>query len=404
MTQTIAPRVPAAKLGPSAKPGGIAPRALRLAIAGGGTGGHVVPGVHLLQHMAQGVRPASVLWFGAGRRAENTALCGVQACLGRDVAFEKIDLSLEPRTGGAPRVHDLVLRTPPAARVARRALARSRADVVCGLGGFTVLPVVLAARSLGLPVVLLEVNATSGRATRWLTPLVDRVLYAFGPTMPGSRTPRSESKHRFVGPPLGPGHVAPCFDAALKRAVKIELGFDPDRELLVVLGGSQGAQSLNRFARERLEALHTAGLSVLHQVGPGRLQEAASERPHYRAVEFASDVASVLRAADLVLTRGGASTLAEISAAGTPAVVVPYPHHRDGHQRANAEAIGEGLTVVDEGPNAFDLVQSALLALLRDPARRERSSGALRRAVPLDGAARLLEELILLSTLRVSHD
>lgn len=374
---------------------------LRIAFAGGGTGGHVVPGVHLLRHMATTAPPAAVLWFGAGRRAENCALRGLSGVLEPGVRFEKVDLRLEPEGGGAPSPWALATRAAPAARLARRALARGRIGVVCGLGGFTSLPVVLAARSLGIPVALLEVNAVRGRATRWLAPLVDVVLHAWPGSLP-AREPRV-ARHALVGPPLGPAFVAPPFGPEERAAEKRALGFAPERPLLVALGGSQGAAWLNRFARERAADLAGRGLSVLHQVGPGRAGEAAPAGERYRAVEFQGGMERVLRAADVVLTRGGASTLAEVAAAGAPAVVVPYPHHRDRHQLANARALGDGAVIAEES-EGDDALLDRLDELVVRAGERERRSRALAERVPRDGAARLFRELALLSQGGVSHD
>ena len=102
--------------------------------------------------------------------------------------------------------------------------------------------------------------------------------------------------------------------------------------LVAVFGGSQGARSLNEFVRQHLAVLVGGGLSVLHQVGPGRAEEAGGEVVGYRAVDYLSDVPTALAAADLALCRGGASTLAELAVAQTPAWVVPYPGHADRHQ------------------------------------------------------------------------
>ncbi len=372
-------------------------RRLRLAFAGGGTGGHVVPGVHLLRFARtcdDALRPEGVLWFGAGRRTENRALRGLREFV--DGGFEKVDLVLEPPGGGAPRPVELLRRVTPAFRTARSALRRARSDVVCGLGGFTSLPVVLAAKSLGLPVALLEVNAVSGRATRWLAPLADKVFHAWPTSVP------DHAKHDCVGPPLGPGFVAPPFDREARYAVKRELGFEGDRELLLVLGGSQGAHALNRIVRDRAEELLAQRLSILHQVGPGRDGEGRTKLAGYRSTEYLDGVDRVLRAADVVLTRGGASTLAEIGAAGTPAVVVPYPHHADRHQRRNALAIGGDVVVVEEAEGEEALL-AALFATLHE-VRRGRPGVAASGRVPTHGARRLFDELRLLSAKRVSHD
>ena len=364
----------------------------------------MVPGTHLLRHLRGTGELEALVWFGAGRLAERRALEGIEEHLDPEVPFQKIDLPLESPAGGAPRWRDLAVRFAPAATRARRVLVESKIQVVCGLGGFTCLPVVLAACSLRLPIALLEINAVQGKATRWLSPICQRVLHAWPSTLPGANSGEAESKkHRLIGPPLAPEFVEAPHSSRGRRVEREELGFAADRPLLVVLGGSQGAKALNGLLRERGPEFVDCGLSVLHQVGPGRLEEAGRATAHYRPVEYVDDVAAALRAASLVICRGGASTLAEVAAAGTPAVVVPYPHHRDGHQRANADALGEGVVVIEEHQGT-DAVFTRALSLVKQVAELERRSRALRSAVPTGGAARLFEELSLLSTSRVSHD
>ena len=243
-----------------------------------------------------------------------------------------------------------------------------------GLGGFTSLPAVLAARSLGLPICLLEVNAVPGRATQRLGRGAARVFHAWPPSAP------QPGRDLHTGPPLPP---------ALGEVTSSAQG--PAR--LLVLGGSQGAGALNTFLRRSAARLAQAGIEVLHQVGPGRSSEAAEPCEGYRAAEYIDDVPGELARATLVLCRGGASTLAEVAASGTPAWVVPYPHHPDQHQRRNAERLGAGVRIVSE-PDLDGTLDELLRALGPDgAAERTRMSEALERAVPRDGARRILSEL-----------
>lgn len=353
---------------------------MRLALAGGGTGGHIVPGLHLLAH-ATGPAPDDVLWFRAGRQVEERALAGLPE------ASERVVLRLEPEGGGAPGAAGLAWRTAPAVLRARRALAEHGSNVLLGLGGFTCLPAVLAARSLGIGVALLEVNVVSGRATRWLAPLADRVLHAW------PLDADADHRHVHTGPPLAPELTGPRPSPAEARRA---LGFAPDRPLLVVLGGSQGAGGLNAFLTSvGARAVVASGASVLHQTGPGRSAEGLGDPLEgYRAVEYVDDVPTALAAATGVLCRGGASTLAEVAAARAPAWVVPYPHHPDRHQERNARAVGDGLRIVPEGELGAGIADE--LAAWLGPAGsvdRGRRAEALAAAVPLDGAARIWREL-----------
>jgi UDP-N-acetylglucosamine--N-acetylmuramyl-(pentapeptide) pyrophosphoryl-undecaprenol N-acetylglucosamine transferase len=363
---------------------------MRLAIAGGGTGGHVVPGLHLLAHLQGSSRLEHLLWFGAGRAAEARSLAALDA-LAAPAPVERVALSLEPDGGGAPSTLGLCLRTTPCVLRARAALRRARSQALLGLGGYTTLPAVLAARSLGLPIGLLEINAVPGRATRRLATFARGVFHAFPASLPDG----GADGHACTGPPLAPSFLdAPAGGEAERAARAAELGFEPGQPLLVVLGGSQGARALNRFVSAELDALLALGAQVLHQVGPGRLAEAATERPGYRAVEYVAPVERALRAATLVLCRGGASTLAELGALCVPAVVVPYPHHRDQHQQRNAQALGHGVLVIDErelGPGTAR--ELARLTSGAGSIQRAAMSCALRGRIPRDAARQILRAL-----------
>jgi UDP-N-acetylglucosamine--N-acetylmuramyl-(pentapeptide) pyrophosphoryl-undecaprenol N-acetylglucosamine transferase len=358
---------------------------LRVAFAGGGTGGHVVPGLHLLADARErGDLPLDLAWFTSGRAVEERVFAGARALLA-GLAHERVVLPLERAGGGAPSRGALVLRAPRAVALARRALLRHRSEVLLGLGGFASAPAVIAARSLGIPVALLEVNAVPGAATRWLGPLASRVVCAFEGGASGARGV-------CTGPPLPPGLTRGPRGAL--PAARADLGFDPARPLLVVLGGSQGAAALNAFVRAHLARLLAGGVQVLHQVGPDRLAEAGAAGAGYRAVEYVEPAARALEAATVVLSRAGASTLCEIAALGVPAFVAPYPRAAGDHQTRNAQALGRGARIVrDHELGVWTADAITRLASESGAAERASMSAELARALPLDGARRIWHEL-----------
>lgn len=356
----------------------------RLCIAGGGTGGHIVPGLHLLDHLvAAGEVPAAVTWLHAGRAVEREVLDGLEErCGGARVT--RVPLPLEPAGGGAPALSGLALRLPRATRRARRVLREEGSELLLGLGGYATAPATLAARSLGLPVALLEINAAAGRATRALAPLTRRVFHAWPATLPR----RTGARHAVVGPP-----VAPRFGPVTREArqdARRRLGVPVDAPLVAVLGGSQGAGGLNAFIRGHAGPLLAQGLQLLHQVGPGRLDEAADAATGYRAVEYVRDVPTVLEAATVVLCRAGASTLAEVAAMRVPALAVPYPHHADQHQERNARELGAGVRIVPEADLGPGFAQElGRLAGAQGEAERDAMRAALDGVAPERAAERL---------------
>lgn len=377
-----------------ARSGSLATRNLRVALAGGGTGGHITPGLHLLAAVPADERPADLVWFTSGRSVEERVFGAAPHLLARQ-PFERVALELEPSGGGAPTRSRLVLRTPSSVLAARKRLLAHRSDVLVGLGGFTSLPAVLAARSLRIPIVLLEVNAHEGAATRWLGRFATRILHAWRTTLPAGE----DRVNRLVGPPLAPAYAHQAsldgaFRRATERAARIALGFDPGQPLLVVLGGSQGSSALNAFVRAHATAFGARGVSVLHQTGPGKLHEAAASRTAYRAVEYIADVQAALAGATLALARGGASTLAELGAMRVPSFVAPYPGHADRHQEKNARQLGEGARIVHDSELNESVRDEILsLALETGEVRREAMRRALESAVPTDAALRAWREI-----------
>jgi UDP-N-acetylglucosamine--N-acetylmuramyl-(pentapeptide) pyrophosphoryl-undecaprenol N-acetylglucosamine transferase len=334
------------------------------------------------------------LWFVSGRPVEADVL----ASLDSSIPVARVELPIEPRDGGAPSRGRLMWRTAPAVARARRALREHQSQVLLGLGGFTSLPAVLAARSLRIPVALLEVNSRPGAATRWLAPLADRVLHVWSGTLEEAQGKRGPvDRHVRTGAPLGPEFLAGPSTPEERSRARVELGLDPGHPLVLVLGGSQGAGPLNAFVREHAQGLVGAGLQILHQTGSGRLREGCEELSGTQTVGYLSRVDRALQAATVVLCRGGASTLAEVAALRCPAYVVPYPHHRDQHQEHNARQLGRGARIVPETELSVEL-RDELIRICRPDAEAERCSmrDALERATPpgdKSGAERMYREL-----------
>ena len=348
----------------------------------------------MLEAIAErGERVEDLVWFTSGRAVEDRALAGVDEIIGEG-SWERVIGRMESAAGGAPGLVRIATRLLPELCSARAALRRHKTQALLGLGGFSALAPVLAARSLGLPCAWIEVNTLSGRATRFLAPRCQRVWHAW------SSTAKAAAGHEVVGPPL----EASLFVGSTseqRRAKRAELGFDPEAPLLVVLGGSQGALGLNRFTATHARSWVSDGVSVLHQCGPDRRDEGAGSLKGYLAVDFIDDVPAVLGAADLALARAGASTVAEIGAARLPAVFVPHPASPDRHQHRNAELLGGGARVVDESEldEAFAKELSALIG--EDGAKeRARMSEELTGAVPAGGAGRVADGLLELCGLK----
>ena len=309
----------------------------RFIISCGGTGGHLSPGIAL----AEGLR----------ERGHEPLLLISQKKVDARLSEKYPELRFErmPGTGFAWRPWPLLkcLATQTQAFwFCLRLLRHFHPQAVVGFGGFTSAPLVLAAWLLGVPAALHESNRVPGLAIRTFGRFARRVYLPPGIRLHGIRAQAT----RHVGPPVR-REIHRCPSAAARTA----LGLDPHRRVLVVLGGSQGAAALNEWARRQVQLLAAEGIQVYVVTGLGKGREgvielAANSGAPVRAVfvPFCDRMAELMSAADLVVSRAGAGTLAELIRCATPAILVPYPQAADDHQQANAayfERQGGGIVV-----------------------------------------------------------
>jgi UDP-N-acetylglucosamine--N-acetylmuramyl-(pentapeptide) pyrophosphoryl-undecaprenol N-acetylglucosamine transferase len=335
-------------------------------LSAGGTGGHLSPGIAL----AEGLRGRGhdvVLLI--SRKQVDARLSG---------QYPHLQFIALPGAGFAWRP-DRLLRcgaTQVQAGWATLRLLRARPPrAVLGFGGFTSAPLVVAAALLGVPAALHESNRVPGLAVRLLGRLARRVYLPPGVALPAVRA----AAIRHVGAPVR-REIRPR-PPAEARAV---FGLAPDRPLVVVLGGSQGAAPLNAWARAQAADFAAAGVQLAVVTGPGTGAEEAVAPPTAAGVParalylpFCDRMADLLSAADLVVSRAGAGTIAELIRCATPAILVPYPQAADNHQAANADWFaqqGGGLVVPQD---QLAGLRAAVDGLLGDPARRQRLRGAL---------------------------
>lgn len=349
----------------------------RVCLVSGGTGGHLMPALVLSRALRDAGQDA--LLITEGREVEREILQREMPSL---VEFQL--------PGGRPRR----LTTPwwllRGMVAARRWLQEQSIDAVVSTGGRPSLPVGLAARSLGLPLFLLEQNAVVGRANRWLLPLARRIYH-------GLPSRRALSRRALVtGTPLRPD-----FGRLERRAARAALGLALDVPVVVVTGGSQGAQVLNELVPPALHALGLP-LQVVHLAGAGKDDQvrrlyAADPETQVRAVvrPVALDMDRLFSAADLVLCRGGGTTVAELAAAGRAAVIVPYPHHADQQQLRNAEVLARAgaAVVIEEKQLTATHLQEVLASLLRDAAQRRAMEQAAARTRSVDPTTAILRDL-----------
>ncbi|MCU0300458.1 MAG: undecaprenyldiphospho-muramoylpentapeptide beta-N-acetylglucosaminyltransferase [Candidatus Nanopelagicales bacterium] len=333
---------------------------MQVVLAGGGTAGHIEPALNLADALRRRDPGVGITALGTEKGLE-----------GRLVPARGYTLRMIPPVP-LPRRPSAELLTLPG-RV-RDALARTEAilrevdaDVVVGFGGYVALPAYLAARRTRTPLVIHEANARAGLANRLGARFTPHVAEAVAGSIRGATR---------IGIPLRRA-IATLDRPAMRAEARAALGLAAEGPVLLVFGGSQGAQRINAAVAAALPELLGLGLQVLHAVGHANIDAVTERPPGYHPVAYLDRMDLAYAAADLVVSRSGALTCAELAAVGLPAIYVPFPIG-NGEQRLNALPVvnaGGGLLIADEDLDAGTLVAD-VRALVQDPQRLARMSRA----------------------------
>jgi UDP-N-acetylglucosamine--N-acetylmuramyl-(pentapeptide) pyrophosphoryl-undecaprenol N-acetylglucosamine transferase len=211
----------------------------------------------------------------------------------------------------------------------RRLLQQGKFAAAFTTGGYIAGPTILAARSLGIPVILHESNALPGKVTRWLSPWCTEV--ALGVATAQQYLAKTETIH--VGTPVRPAFLA--------TDLSLDLPIPDGVPLVVVAGGSQGAVAVNRLVRQVAPVWLEAGIWLVHLTGENDPDRDTLHHPHYLSLPFYDQIAALLHRANLAISRAGAGTLTELAITQTPSILIPYPYAAEDHQTYNAQAFVE---------------------------------------------------------------
>ena len=349
-----------------------------LLLAGGGTAGHTSPLVATAHELSTQRPDLRLTALGTARGLETTV-----------IPAAGLDLELIPPVPMPRQLSlDLALVGPRLIRAVQatiQVLRRVGAQAVLGFGGYVSTPAYLAARRLGLPIVVHEQNTMPGLANRLAARLTDSVYTSF---------PKTPLPHATcIGLPMRRGITELDRVAAAEQARAV-FDLPAARPVLLVSGGSQGAVSINRAVLGARERLLARGISVLHVLGTKNMGEEAvravdtASGAVYAPVAYVEQMEQAYAVADLMLGRSGAGTVMETAAVGLPAVFVPYPHG-NGEQARNAELVveaGGGLLLADADCTS-DWVATEIRALIEDGVRRQGMIEALAGVAQTDAAA-----------------
>jgi UDP-N-acetylglucosamine--N-acetylmuramyl-(pentapeptide) pyrophosphoryl-undecaprenol N-acetylglucosamine transferase len=359
---------------------------VRILLAGGGTGGHVFPALAIGRELAE--RGVAVEFVGTAR--------GIEATRVPAAGFPLHCLHVEPMKGGGAK------RVVRGAWIASRATASSlallrrlRPDAVLSVGGYAAGPISLAAALTRIPLAVYEPNAMPGLTNRMLRPLCKRAFVVW----PEAERAFGASRARKWGVPLRAEFTA--------RKKEVDVAAHPYGTPLrvLVLGGSQGASSLNR---EAPKALADLPVSIVHQCGKNDEEQVRAAyrelRPKGPSIDvrpFIEDVALELLQADLVIARAGASSVAELCAIGKAAILVPFPFAADNHQEHNARSLEKQGACICLLDSELATLSAAVRGLCQDEAKRRSLAENASRAFAPDATARIATELIALARLHL---
>ena len=372
---------------------------MKIVFTCGGTAGHVNPALALAGLIKERKPDSEILFVGAHRGIEK------QLIESAGWPFRAVEISSFHRSLAPKEIrHNLIslrnlLRSPGEAKAL---LKEFPADLVVGTGGYASYPMIRAASSLGIPTAVHESNAIPGLTTRLLENHADLIMVGFEECRKNYRHP---DKVLVTGTP-----VRGDFFRLTRKQAKQKLGMDDGRPLIVSFFGSLGAAEMNRETARFLALEARNGLPFHHVHGAGAIgcqrmggylrdeKVDLSRTPELEVREYIQNMSELMRAADLVICRAGASTISELTALGVPAVIIPSPNVTHNHQESNARVLADagGAVMILEKDSSGQRLYDTACDILHDEARRKAMSAAMSSLGTIDAAEKILDAVMAL--------
>lgn len=353
-------------------------------ISGGGTGGHIFPALSIANALRRRMPDCEILYVGAlGRMEMERVPAAGYEIVGLPVAgFDRKRLW---------RNIPVMWKLWKSMRLAKKTVRDFHPDCAIGVGGYASGPTLKAAQKAGVPTLLQEQNSYAGVTNKLLAAKADAICVAYS----GMERFFPAGAIVMTGNPVR----ADLLNCTLTAAeAKTKLGFDADRPLVLVVGGSLGARSINEAMAQALPAITATGAQIMWQTGKLYLNEfapIAAQYPGVKVSAFISDMAVAYRAADLVVSRAGASTISELQLLGQPAVLIPSPNVAEDHQRKNAEALasrGAAKMILDCNAKT-ELGATVAELLVNENERRQLGENALKMALS-DSDEKIVDKIL----------
>ena len=358
----------------------------------GGTGGHINPAIAVANILRERHPDSKILFVGAKGHMEEQLVpkagfelkCLEVAGMVRGKSFSAIKKNI-----------GTVVQTAKAVNACKKIIRDFKADVIIGTGGYACFPALMAGTMMGIPTCVHESNAMPGLTTRMLAHRVNRVLICFEESAKHYKNPK---KLETVGMPIRREFIYLDRDKARQ-----ELGIDKNEKLVVSAFGSLGAKKMNEAVAEMLSMEKAEGFPFRHIHATGKFgwewmpEKVASygvdlsQSPNVDMREYIFNMPTVMAAADVIISRAGASSCNEIAASGTPAILIPSPNVTDNHQEKNARVLADkgGAVLLLEKDCTAEALYAQTKQLLDDADRLEQMSTTLKKSVILDSAERI---------------
>lgn len=357
---------------------------MKLIISGGGTGGHIFPAVAIANEVRRRHPNADILFVGANGRMEMTRVPEAgYPIVGLDIAG--LQRNLTPKNLLFP------IKVMRAVRKAGKLIDKFKPDAVVGVGGYASAPVLLAATSRGIPALIQEQNSYAGLVNKLLARRVQRICVAYE----GMEKFFPADRLVLTGNPVR----TEIADGQRAEALAF-FGLDAARPVLLVIGGSLGARTLNQATAAALPSLREAGVQLLWQTGKTYFPEAEKQAAPYafhnlKALEFVRRMDLAYAAADVVISRAGALSVSELCLTGKPSILVPSPNVAEDHQTKNALALtSQQAALLVRDMEAASALYPAALALLQDPTQQQQLAANIRRLAHPQATATIVDELL----------
>lgn len=356
---------------------------MRAIIAAAGTGGHINPGIAIANKIMEQEPSSEIIFIGTGRGLEKDLVPRA------GFKLKTIDAHGIERKLTIQNVKNLYA-TYKSIKAAKNIIEEFKPDVLIGTGGYICVPTVLAAKKMGIPVVLHESNAYPGVTVKIFKNKADKILVGFK-----EAKERLDNKENVVvtGNPIKLKRKN--FTALEKRKIIHEIGLNDEKPIVLVFGGSQGAQSINRSMTELIVNKKNKGYQIIWAAGPeqyDKIKQKLSEVhvnidkiEDVKIVPYIYNMEEVMNVADLLVCRSGAMTITEVAMLGKPAIFIPFPYATENHQEYNArvlEKVGAAKIILDKDLNSEILSQMLKEIIKDDKKMKEMGEAALKIAMP----------------------